>query len=228
MNCALSTAWLLGSLLGLHALALAGDGVPSTGPVAKEMTAAATSLLESLPSADRDEASYPFDDGERFDLRLAPFFLDGMELADMNEPAASRLGDLLEASLGPVGRQKADAIRALEDEVVRMEEENAWHIALFARIAGVRGEGAYFLSTYGDPSADDRWGYRFDGHHLSVNFTVVGDDVSSTPLFLGAQPREIPEGGLGPAGLRVLAEEEDTARALYESLDSEQRVTATL
>lgn len=62
-----------------------------------------------------------------------------------------------------------------------------------------------------------------------MNMTIVGDDVSATPFFLGAQPRTIPEGGVGgPVGLRVLAEEEDRARALYESLDASQRTRATL
>ncbi len=224
MSAARSVALSLGVAVVLSASASVAD----TASVADQMTAAAVTLRDSLSGDDLDDASYAFDDDERFDLRLAPFFLEGLELADMNEASAARLGDLLEASMGPVGRKKADAIRHLEDEVVRMEDENAWHIALVARITGVRGDDAYFFSLYGDPASGDRWGYRFDGHHLSANFTVVGDDVSPTPLFLGAQPREIPEDGLGPAGLRVLADEEDTARALYQSLDADQRAQATL
>ena len=198
----------------------------AAGGVSVEISSAADALHDSLSADQAREATYEFDDEERFDLRLAPFFLDGLALADMNEASKAHVGALLEASLGPVGRKKADQIRALEDEVLRQEEGTL--LGWFAGLAGVRGDEAYFLSLYGDPAGTTPWGYRWDGHHLSVNFTVVGDRVSPTPLFLGAQPRTIPPGGIGPEGLRVLAAEEDTARALYEALDEGQRAIATL
>lgn len=193
---------------------------------AGDMTRAASALRDSLSADHRETADYAFEDEERRDLRLAPFLLEGLEMNVMSAPSKAHLGDLLSASLGPVGRRKADQIRGLELEVIRQE---AWYQALFTAALGIRGDEAYFLSVYGAPGAGRPWGYRFDGHHLSVNMTVVGDDVSATPLFLGAQPRTIPEGGVGgPVGLRVLAEEEDRARALYESLDASQRSRATL
>ena len=192
------------------------------------MTAAAIAVRESLSVDDLESATYAFDDDERYDLRLAPLLLEGLTLRDMGEESSAKVGDLVEASLGPVGRKKADDIRGLEDEVVRMEEKDVWYMALFASLAGIRGTDLYYLSLYGDPSGEDPWGYRFDGHHLSLNFTVVDGAVSPTPLFFGGQPREVPPGGIGPAGLRVLAKEEDTARALYLSLDAQQRERATL
>ncbi len=213
---------LVGALV---ACVCAPDAAAGAG-ASVEISSAAGALHDSLPADQAREAAYDFDDEERFDLRLAPFFLEGLALAQMNETSKARVGDLLEASLGPVGRKKADQIRGLEDEVLRQEEGTL--LGWFAGLAGIRGDEAYFLSLYGDPAGTDPWGYRFDGHHLSINFTVVGDHVSPTPLFLGAQPRAIPAGGIGPAGLRVLAAEEDAARALYEALDERQRATATL
>jgi hypothetical protein len=192
------------------------------------MTAAAVAVRESLSPDDLESATYDLADDERYDLRLAPLFLEGLTLRDMGEASSAKVGDLVEASLGPVGRKKADHIRGLEDEVVRMEEKDVWYRALFASLMGIRGDDLYYLSFYGDPSGDDPWGYRFDGHHLSLNFTVVDGAVSPTPLFFGGQPREVPPGGLGPVGLRVLGKEEDTARALYLSLDAGQKVRATL
>ena len=196
-----------------------------TPTLARAMASEVSALRASLPAADREEASYPFDDPERFDLRLAPFGLEGLEMERMNAAAKGHLGGLLEVSLGPVGRRKADEIRALEPEVIRQEP---WYMRAFTGVLGIRGAEAYFLSVFGQPEDGGPWGYRFDGHHLSANMTVVGDHVSATPLFLGAQPREIPAGGIGPSGRRVLAEEEDRARTLYESLDETQRAKATV
>lgn len=193
--------------------------------VAGAMASMASALRASLPAADREDASYAFEDSERFDLRLAPFGLEGLEMERMSPTTKEHLGGLLEASLGPVGRRKADEIRALEPEVVRQEP---WYMRAFTGLLGIRGAEAYFLSFFGRPEEPGPWGYRFDGHHLSANMTVVGDHVSATPLFLGAQPREVPEGGIGPVGRRVLAEEEDRARALYVSLDETQHAKATV
>ena len=199
---------------------------PETMAVAPEMARAARALQESLPAGQRDQMSYEFADPERYDLRLAPFSLEGLEMVDMDSAAQARLGDLLAVSLGPVGYKKAEEVRALEAEVERQE---AWYRKIFVGLFGSTGDQAYFLSLYGDPVRDQPWGYRFDGHHLSVNFTAVEGVVSPTPLFLGAEPRTIPEGGIGgPVGLRVLAHEEDRARELYESLDAAQREKATL
>ncbi len=78
---------------------------------------------------------------------------------------------------------------------------------------------------FGDPANDDTWGWRFEGHHLSVNITVVDGAVASTPLFLGANPAEV----LGPSGhavTRPLAAEEELALALVEALPGPQRAEA--
>lgn len=208
------------------ALVSPGEVSAETRAIGHEVTGAARELRNSLPDEQREKVSYGFDDPERFDLRLAPFLLEGLEMADMDGVSKVRLGALLEASLGPVGRRKADEIRNLEAEVIRTEP---WYAAPFTGLLGIRGAEGYFLSLYGNPSEGGTWGYRFDGHHLSVNVTSVGGAISATPLFFGAQPREIPEGGVGgPVGLRVLGEEEDRARELYDSLDSSQRQKATL
>jgi hypothetical protein len=89
-----------------------------------------------------------------------------------------------------------------------------------------RDPSKYFSTLFGDPSADEAWGWRFEGHHVSVHVTVVGDEVASTPCFLGANPAEVSHGDR--VILRPLAEEEDTARALLDALPADQRKRASI
>jgi len=97
------------------------------------------------------------------------------------------------------------------------------------RLTGLFDPGRYFWAVFGEPPAAP-WAFRFEGHHLSLNVTVTPDGVSTTPLFIGAQPRVVPDGlDVGPpAGTAVLGEEERLARTLYASLDDAQRGRATL
>jgi hypothetical protein len=81
------------------------------------------------------------------------------------------------------------------------------------------------VSIFGSPGKT--WGWRVEGHHLSVNFTVVeGKEISAAPSFFGSNPAEVKQGPR--KGLRILAAEEDLARELVKSLDAAQRKTAIL
>src|SRR5207245_7364192 len=89
----------------------------------------------------------------------------------------------------------------------------------------VRNPVGYFFSIFGTPSARDTWGWRVEGHHVSLNFTIVnGTLVASTPSFFGSNPAEVKDGP--NKGLRILAQEEDAARALLLALDEHQRAKA--
>jgi hypothetical protein len=89
----------------------------------------------------------------------------------------------------------------------------------------VRSPERYFVSVFGTPSASGSWGWRFEGHHLSLQFTVVDGDVTvSSPTFFGANPAEVPDGPY--RGRRVLGRQEDAGRALLGSLDAGQRAAA--
>jgi hypothetical protein len=86
----------------------------------------------------------------------------------------------------------------------------------------MRDPEKYHLTVYGTPHPIDAWGWRFEGHHLSLNFTLAGDKgVAIAPSFLGADPAEVREGSR--KGLRALAAEEEAARTLLESLSDAQR-----
>src|SRR5690606_20470582 len=88
-----------------------------------------------------------------------------------------------------------------------------------------RSVEGYFVSIFGDPAAAGPWGWRFEGHHISLNFTSAGPEgLSVTPFFLGSNPAEVRAGSW--AGLRVMAEEEDVARQLLASFSADQRARA--
>ena len=118
---------------------------------------------------------------------------------------------LLKEALSATGYRKV--VNIVELELVLRELET---------FGLMRDPERYHLTIYGTPSSTAAWGWRFEGHHVSLNFTLAGDKVAvDAPSFLGANPANVPKGP--KAGMRVLAAEEDQARALLGSLSDVQR-----
>src|SRR5262249_8168809 len=91
----------------------------------------------------------------------------------------------------------------------------------------VRDPELYFFSVFGSPSAHDPWGWRVEGHHMSLNFTVVnGALVAAAPSFFGTNPAEVPDSP--QTGMRILAAEEDARRALVLAFDPAERAKAKI
>lgn len=181
----------------------------------------ASGFLAALNDDQRDRASWAFADPERLDIHFAPMDLDGLRHGGMEGDKHRRGEDLLAAALSADGFDKLQAIRLLERDVRALE-------AGLTRPAGFRDPGRYYWAFFGEPSAESSWGFRYEGHHLSLNVTAVPGEIAATlPLFLGAQPREVPA-GLPSAGVAALGAEETLARALYASFDDVQRASATL
>ena len=88
----------------------------------------------------------------------------------------------------------------------------------------VRDPTVYFFTVFGQPSTTGNWGWRVEGHHISLHFAVSNGVIASTPSFAGSNPAEVRDGA--EKGKRVLANLEDTARALVMALDEKQRATA--
>ena len=82
----------------------------------------------------------------------------------------------------------------------------------------------YYVSIFGEPGGDAPWGWRFEGHHVSLNHTIVEGRLGTTPLFFGSNPAEVRHGE--QTGLRALREEEDLGRQLLHELDGEQKAVA--
>ena len=134
-----------------------------------------------------------------------------MALKGLDSRGRNAVHDLLRKALSATGYRKV--VNIIELELVLREMET---------FGLMRDPERYHLTIYGTPSKTDAWGWRFEGHHVSLNFTLAGDRlVVDTPSFFGANPANVPRGP--KAGLRVLAAEEDEARALLSSLSDAQR-----
>jgi hypothetical protein len=123
---------------------------------------------------------------------------------------------LLSAGLSQQGIIKAHTIMSLDQVLKEMEHGTGPE----------RDPEKYYVSIFGEPADHGTWGYRFEGHHLSLNFTVVEGRIASSPNFFGANPAEVRQGTR--AGLRTLAREEDLGREFVKSLDDGQRATAVV
>lgn len=177
---------------------------------AAEMVAAAQRFLKALKPEQRASATIPFQDEERQNWHYIPRDRRGVPIKQLT-PEQRRLADaLLHTGLSDEGFSKAGNIRRL-DQVLFDESHDP-----------IRDPEAYFFSLFDQPSDQGHWGWRVEGHHLSLNFTLQnGRVVSATPFFFGANPAQVRSGP--HAGLRVLAEEEERGRVLVQSFEGAMR-----
>jgi hypothetical protein len=197
---------VLAGLLGVPAL----DSAPSRN-AARQMSNAAEAFLASFSAEQRPSPRFSFGDEERLNWHFVPRERRGLPLRDMTEGQRELARALLRTGLSAQGIRKVDDIISLELVLREMGGDPR-----------VRNPELYFISIFGDPSWTGPWGWRFEGHHLSLNYTVVdGAPLAWAPAFLGANPAEVRAGSR--SGLRALASEEDLARDLVRSLDDAQR-----
>jgi hypothetical protein len=181
-----------------------------------EMRSAAAVLLKALTGPQRELAARPFaDDAARRWLEYRPLPRPGACIGDMSTEARKAAHRLLATGLSEHAYAQAMVIIALEEVLDRRER---WQHG--------RHSNDYWVSVFGDPSGDDPWSWRFEGHHLSVTMTVLGDEVSPAPVFLGANPACVSYGG--QAVSRPLPLEEDLAREALTALDPAQRSVAVV
>ncbi len=180
------------------------------------MAEAANKFLASLSTEQKAKASFDFTNEQRFDWHFVPRDRKGLPLKELDENQRKLAMEFMKSGLGASGYQKVTTVMSLEPVLAQLEGPNRRF---------PRDPGLYYFSVFGTPSAKAPWGWRVEGHHISLNFTVVkGEMVSTTPLFFGANPAEVREGER--KGLRALAAEEDKGRELIVALDEKQRATA--
>ena len=204
-------------LLTLGALASAGAAVhaaeaPKSAPT---MAKAANAFLAAMDSAKRAKASLPFNSEERLSWYFVPRERQGVPIKQMSSEERQAALTLLRSGLSAKGFTKVDTILHLEEVLFAIEG------------SAIRDPELYYFTVFGEPSEQGAWGWRYEGHHASLNWTVVdGRLVASTPQFLGANPADV---GDGPQkGTRALAVEEDLGRALVKSLSADQGAQAVL
>ncbi len=187
------------------------------------MASEAAALLDSLDDDQRARAVRPFPDAdERTRWFYTPTDHGGLPLAAMRPEQHRRTHRLVASGLSTAGYVTAAAIIGLENILDHVE---GWSVG-FGRERG-RDPMLYWVAVFGRPDPDGTWGWRFGGHHVSLNFTIVdGEVVGTTPLFLGADPAAAPL--LGPDPHRPLAGAEDLGRELVRSLGDDQRATAVV
>ena len=212
--------------------AMAAVVVVAQQRAAAAMTTAAQEFLSSLTPDQRQRAVFPLQSEEWTRWNFVPttmFPRQGVTLKDMTEAQRQRAHALLQAGLSQPGYKTATDIMSLEAILKVIEDRQRAEAAA----KGGRGPGdfnrdpeLYFFSVFGEPSTTGQWGWRVEGHHLSLHFAVDGTRtlVRSAPLFFGSNPAEVREGP--QTGRRVLAQQEDAARELLMALDQTQRSTA--
>lgn len=206
----------------------AGPGAAVTIPasVAEELSAPAEALaasvrgepgfVEDLYGYSRaDELQLDLDDPARYDWSYWPRSREGLALGRMTAEQRGMVHDLLAAHLSGLGYLKVGHVMRLEDVLAPRET-----------IGFARGAERYTVSVFGSPRSAEPWGWRFEGHHVSLNVTLADREVSVTPTFLGASPAEL---NSGPhAGFRPLRYERELARRLFLALRPEQEDRALL
>ena len=182
---------------------------------ASAMSTAALKFLDSLNDEQEAAVRFPFDGEDRFDWHFIPRERKGVALKTMTGSQRSAALDLVRTGLSEEGFTKAEIIRQLEQILFNQEGRD------------IRDPDLYFFMVFGEPGDGNTWGWRYEGHHISQNWTIVnGTAIAATPQFFGSNPAEVRDGPR--QGLRVLGSEEDQARALLGSLNESQRAAALL
>jgi hypothetical protein len=185
-------------------------------PSGSRMALAADRFLKSLSEAQAARAAFPFDSGERLNWHFIPRARKGLAIKELSPEQRALAFGLIQSGLGGSGFMRATTVMSLE-QVLRDLEKGS---------GPVRDPELYFLTIFGQPQNRGQWGWRVEGHHLSLNFAIEdGKIAAATPAFFGANQAEIRQGPR--QGLRTLAEREDRALRLLQSLDDAQRKTAT-
>ena len=208
----------LGCVLAYFAATYAADRSPAN------MATAANKFLSSLTPEQKQVAAFAFDNvAERERFGFVPTEMHprvGLTIEKMTPPQREAAHDLLKSGLSQKGYATTAAIMELESILDAIENPPGSKPGKLER-----NPLKYFVWVFGTPSAKGTWGWKVEGHHVSLNFTVVnGSMVSTAPHFFGSNPAEVMDGP--KKGLRILGYEEDPARELLMSLTDAQRATA--
>lgn len=206
------------SVAGLAYVAQQADGSGSS------MVSAAQGFVGTLSADQKKQGVFGFDDDERFNWHFIPlqdaktrkYTRKGVPIEEMSAEQKKAALALLKSGTSEAGNLAATTIMSLEAILNQQEGPKS---------AMVRNPDWYFFTVFGTPSKTGKWGWRVEGHHLAINFTLDGTQVvSSTPCFFGANPAEVKTGK--DKGKRILPQSEDYARELFKSLDEGQKKVA--
>jgi hypothetical protein len=209
----LQSRWAWGGAVacaaGLVALPFVGNAV-APAP-ADAMVQSANKLIAALTAEQKKRALWAWEDASRTEWHFIPKERAGLPLKAMDAKQRELAHGLFKSGLSQAGYTKATQIIELEKVLAEIEKNPVR-----------RDPELYHFWIFGKPEAKGTWGWRVEGHHLSLHFTVVkGSVIATTPAFMGANPAEVRDGPL--KGRRVLRAEEDLARELLASFDDKTR-----
>ncbi len=216
-----------GVFAAVFTVALLGCGAQAPPPLdaasgsdTSALAVTARTFLSTLNDRERAVASFRFDDPERTRWAYVPQDRAGIPLRAMNAEQRAAAFGVLGTGLSARGVSLADGIIELEGILRDLEGG-------LSRLVLRRDPDLYYLALFAGPGGTHPWGWRFEGHHLSVNVTDLGPRGQIVaPLFMGANPARVPSGP--KEGHRLLAAEEDLAFELLHMLDPQQRARATI
>ena len=176
----------------------------------------ALTCINSFDSIQKAKSVFPFDEMSRYDWHYLPPSLiprKGVCLKDLDSTQKVNIYALLKRFLSDKGFTRTKEImnneyylKELEPNMIHRIPEN------------------HFIAFYGNPGKDSIWGWKFSGHHIALNFTIVNGKLAFTPLFFGVYPAEIKEGQ--NKGRQIIKDEEDIGFELINMLTSEQKLKA--
>jgi hypothetical protein len=190
--------------------------IRSTGVSTTPVRNAATAFLASLTPEQKGRTSFPVDDLEwRKWNNVHRYERQGVSFKEMSEAQREQGFDLLKAGLSAKGLEKSRNVMRLNETIAELTKRFEEY-----------GDGLYHLTVMGEPSASSPWGWQLDGHHLVINYFVLGDQVVMTPTFMGSEPVRADAGKY--AGTVVMQDEQNKGVALMQALTPEQQKKATL
>jgi len=190
--------------------------IESTGVSTEPIREAAETFLAGLTPEQHEATTFPLDDVEWrrwHNIHRAERL--GVSFQEMTEQQRDLAFAMMRASLSARGLKQTQDVMKLNGTIAEMTER--WE---------EYGEWRYWITVMGTPSATEPWGWQLDGHHLVINYFVLGDQVVMTPTFMGSEP-VIAESGKF-AGTAVLQDEQNKGYALLTALNAEQQKKAII
>ena len=189
-----------------------------TGASAEPVVRAARDFLDSLSPAQTMRTFFAVDDPEwrRWsNVDNAIYVRHGVSLEEMTANQKAAAMSLVGSGMSARGLSLVRDIMKTEQTLRELNDGDMMY-----------GEEKYYVTVMGEPSAAEPWGWQLDGHHLVVNYFVLGDQVVATPMFLGGEPAVATSGTY--AGNAILQVEQDLGLELAQSLNEEQFDAATI
>ena len=190
--------------------------IESTGVTTEPVVAAANKFLAVLSDEQRDRTTFAVDDVEWRSWDNRHFYRRrGVGFNEMNEQQRQLAFDLMKTSLSAKGLKLSKDIMKLNGTLAELANDYEAY-----------GEWLYWITVMGEPSTSEPWGWQIDGHHLIINYFVLGDQVVMSPVFVGSEPVHATTGKFN--GTIVMQDEQNAGLALIQSLGDDQRAKAIL